>query len=352
MNPHSILLPLLAALPFTAGADQRPIVVAQADVACQRHDFAKMQELAKVARQAIDKQDRALLDKTAAAIRQCMVFEVSFRSTVMSTTTGGQVSTITGTGKATVTLGPDMEEAGYDFAPGPDGVVAPLAWSNIAITGPDCTTEIVPSPPTPYNFWLALTTGKEARGVVAVSADGDEVHLVKATCERKTGVSMLDKMNKLNPLKKQQDKAEGMETPMPLFSDAWGMLYTNTDDPVGGMGGAGGGSPTENLRSFGSMFGKMSKLGTDPDKAAEELQKDPGMLDEEMKQLGADKELDKATEQGQLKLELAPPGSAVFGHYKINRTKDMPGGQGKIQESTEVIITHTPPGAGATLQLR
>lgn len=333
--------------PTGTGSPKAPAV----DSACQRHDYTKMQSLLRTAKQAIDRQDRALLDKTAAAIRQCMVFEVTFRSTLV-TTQADRVSTITGTGTATLALGPDMEEAGYEFTAGPQGVVAPLVWSNVTMTSKDCTFDITPSPPTPYNFWLALTTGRNAAGMVEVVAEGaedmegdmsptgGESHVVVAECKRQTGLPMLDKLK----FGRKKSTDTGLPTRMVIFGDGWTALYGGMDDPPI----MGGGSPTEGLKGITGMLGKMSQLGTDPDAAAEKLKNDPGMLDEEMQQIGADDAaLDKMQNNFRMKLDALPAGGAVFARYAANRTKPLPGGQGTVQENTEIVVTHRPGAAAA-----
>jgi hypothetical protein len=348
-----VLLTAIPALAFAAptgtGSPKAPAV----DSACQHHDYTTMQSLLRTANQAIDKGDRALLDKTAATIRQCMVFEVSFRSTLV-TTAADRVSTITGTGSTTLALGPDMEEAGYEFTAGPQGVVTPLVWSNVTMTSKDCTFDITPSPPTPYNFWLALSTGNNGAGTIEVvtegaedmagdmSPTGGENHIVVAECKRQTGLPMLDKLT----FGKKKSTDTGLPTRMMIFGDAWTALYGGTDDPPI----MGGGAPAEGLKGITSMLGKMSQLGTDPDAAAEKLKNDPDMLDEEMKQIGADDAtLDKMEQNFRMKLDVLPAGGAVFARYTSSRSKPMPGGQGSVQEDTEIIVTHKP---GATVANR
>ncbi|MCK6371975.1 MAG: hypothetical protein L6Q83_11770 [Gammaproteobacteria bacterium] len=348
MKSKILFLPIILAAmpgwvlsaPTGTGSPQAPAV----DSACLNHDFTQMQALLRTAQQAIDKGDRALFDKTAAAIRQCMVFEVTFRSTLV-TTAADRVSTITGTGSATLALGPDMEEAGYEFTAGPQGAVVPLVWSNVTMTSKDCTFDITPSPPTPYNFWLALDTGKKAAGTVEVAAEGAEEmagdmsptggenHIVVAECKRQTGLPMLDKLK----FGKKKSADTGLPTRMIIFGDAWTALYGGIDDPPI----MGGGSPAEGLKGITGMLGRMSQLGTDPDAAAEKLENDPDMLDEEMQQIGADDAtLDKMQNNFRMELEALPVGGAVFGRYTANRTKPLPGGQGTVQEDTEIVVTH------------
>lgn len=264
-------------------AAERDPGLAQADAACLRHDFSDMQELVRVASQAVEAEDIDLWKKTAAAIRECMTFEVTFRSSLIKKTAGESVTTITGTSSATVRLGPDIQDAGFDFAAGPNGVVAPMFWSGISMTSKDCTFEIIPSPPTRYNFWLAVTVRPPASGIVSVSEEGavddgplaigSERHIVTPTCRGQTGVPALDAMaSKGNT---------GLPTPMPLFSDGWSSLY-------------------------GSI---------DPDADPEDAFNIPLAI---------------------------KPGQAIIGAYTSTRTKDLPGAQGTIHEQTTIVVTHRP----------
>jgi len=266
----------------TSIADDGRLRLAQADSACQRHDFSRMQELVRIARQAVESEDVELWKKTAATIRECMTFEVTFRSSLIKTV-GDSVTTITGTSSATVRLGPDIQDAGFDFATGPKGVVAPMVWSGISITSKDCTFKIIPSPPTRYNFWLAMTVEQPASGIVSISEEGaeddgplavgSERHIVTPTCRGQTGVPALDLMaSKGNT---------GLPTPMPLFSDGWGVLY-------------------------GAM---------DPGADVEDAFNIPLVI---------------------------KPSQAIIGTYTSARTKDFPGAQGTIQEQTTIVVTHRP----------
>lgn len=271
----------------TSSAAENGPLPAQVDAACLRHDFSGMQQLVRTAGEAVDAENMELWKKTAAAIRECMTFEVSFRST-LTKTAAGSVTTITGTATATVRLGPDIQDAGFDFATGPKGVVAPMVWSGISMTSKDCTFEIIPSPPTRYNFWLALTVAQPARGVVSISEEGaeddgllavgSELHIVTPTCRGQTGVPALDLASAKGN--------SGVPTPMPLFGDGWTVLY-----------GA-----------------------VDPDADIEDAFNMPLTLQ---------------------------PGQAVIGGYTKARTEDLPGAQGTIREQTVVVITHRP-GAAPT----
>jgi hypothetical protein len=200
----------------------------QVSAACLRHDFSEMNELAKVVGEAIEAEDLELLKRTANTMRQCLVFQVAFRSTIKKTV-GETVTTITGTGTATVRLGPDIQDAGYDFVTRVDGYNGPVVWSGISIKTKDCQIQVVPSPPTPFNFWLGMSLGSKHSGEIVVGPEGSEMHLVTANCSGQSGLPELPGM--------PSPSARGLPTPTPLFGDAWAVLYGGiepTADPEEG----------------------------------------------------------------------------------------------------------------------
>lgn len=203
---------------------------AQVGPACLRHDFSEMNKLVTVVGKAIEAEDLELLKQTASTMRQCLVFQVAFRSTIRKTA-GDTVTTITGTGTATLRLGPDIQDAGYDFVTRVDGFNGPVVWSGISIQTKDknCQVQVVPSPPTPFNFWLGMSLGSKRSGEIVVGPEGSEMHLVTTKCSGQSGLPELPGM--------PSQSAQGLPTPTPLFGDAWTALYGGiepTADPEEG----------------------------------------------------------------------------------------------------------------------
>jgi len=201
----------------------------QVDAACLRHDFSEMNKLVKVVGEAIEAEDLELLKQTAGTMRQCLVFQIAFRSTIRKTV-GETITTITGTGTATVRLGPDIQDAGYDFVTKVDGFNGPVVWSGISIKAKDCQTQVVPSPPTPFNFWLGMSFGSKRSGEIVVAPDGTEMHLVTTKCSGQSGLPNLPGL--------PSPSAQGLPVPAPLFGDTWTALYGGlepTADPEEGF---------------------------------------------------------------------------------------------------------------------
>lgn len=364
--------PLCAASIFILAGAGGPASVSasQPDAACSSHDYSSMQKLAEEAFQAVDRGDRAAFLEAAAAIRACMVFEVSVTST-LTQTSAGVVQKITGTGNARIPMCPDMEEAGYTFTSGPNGVVSNMVWTNVSIVAPNCTMKIVPSLPSGYNFWLGLTPGTTPAAALVLSEDGGgneeeeemfdeqmtmpgaggmfqaprasggspgqqraggaELHIVTANCKQSGGPGI-------------STMAQGMPTPMPIFGPAWLALYGEgeLEDPVIASGKPQV-APSIDPRALSSMQGMSQQ-----DMMAQ-LQKDPNALNQMMAGVvpGLDDRLAAAEDNFMIKLTARPTaGNDLFASYQVSRTKPLKGGAGMVQELTAIVVRHTPPSPG------
>jgi len=239
---------------------QTPAVSVAVDVVdgCLRHDYTAMKQWLAAVSTAIEQGTPEIAAEAQERIRGCMAFEVTFASTLTVRAASGVIQTVTGTGRVMLELSPGLlQDAGFDFASHPEMIRSSVVWSKVAITGGVCTAyQVVPSPPTKFAFWLGVSLGPQPTAALIVVPDGGELHVIRAQCHGHWGLPEL----------------------APIFSPAWGAIYSKADD-----------------------IDDYFKIDI------------PGAA-----------------------------GRAVFAQHVVQRTEPLPGAQGVVDERTAIVITHAP----------
>jgi hypothetical protein len=251
---------------------------------------------------------------------RCFTVAVTITSTMTTLVSTGTVLSATGTSAFQVTLGPgSIQDAEFDFASHPEGVTAPMVWSEVTASGGPCTITATPGKPSEWNFWLGMTFGPKAKaGLVAGPDETDLQNLVVSCNNRNT--------------RKQQ----------PVFAPAWTVAHGEGEDGESGSAQ----SSAEVMGMMGGMSGMMANA-----KEAEKIQKqlEKGEISEQeagkrmQAMLGggiADKAAAAADNFMITMSGDATPGRSLFAHHVIDRTVPMEGGQGTVREHTVIEIVH------------
>jgi hypothetical protein len=250
---------------------------------------------------------------------RCFTVAVTITSTMTTVATTGAALSATGTASFQVTLGPgSIQDAEFDFASHPDGVDAPMAWSNVSMVGGPCTLVPRISGPTQWNFWLGISFRPAARAGLVAGPDEMDMHDVTVTCNGKSS-----------------------RQKQPVFAPAWTVAHGDGEDGESGAAA----SSADAMKMMGGMSGMMAKA-----KEAEKLQqqlakgeiseREAGKLMESMF-AGASEAAGKAADNYMITMDGdATPGRPRFARHVIDRTVAMPGGQGTIREHTVIEITH------------
>jgi hypothetical protein len=254
---------------------------------------------------------------------RCFTVAVTIVSTLTTLGSTGTLLSATGSAAFQVTLGPgSIQDAEFAYASRPEGIDAPMTWSNVSMTGGPCTSAVKVGKPSSWNFWVGITPGTGAKAGLVASYNELDQHDIVVTCENKSS----------------RQKAS-------VFGPAWTVAHGDGDDGESGAAK----SSADAMQMMGGMSGMMAKA-----KEAEKLQKqvekgeismeEAGRMMQAMMGGGAAAAAEQASDNFMITMDGDPsPGRAVFARHTIDRSVPMPGGQGTIREHTVIEIIHVAP---------